>query len=79
MGKPVIVSDHVGCHHDLVQPGQNGLVFPSGDVAKLRQRLVDALQFPERLRHWGTLSRQRIQQYTYHQVTHGLKSALIGL
>jgi glycosyltransferase involved in cell wall biosynthesis len=79
MGKPVIVSDHVGCHHDLVQPGQNGLVFPSGDVAKLRQSLVDALQFPERLRHWGTLSRQRIQQYTYHQVTHGLKSALIGL
>ena len=32
---PVIVSDGVGCHSDLVAEGKNGFVFRSGDVAGL--------------------------------------------
>lgn len=34
-GLPAIVSDGVGCHVDLVSPGQTGWVFLSGDVAGL--------------------------------------------
>lgn len=34
-GLPALVSDGVGCHVDLIKPGQTGWVFPSGDVAGL--------------------------------------------
>ena len=43
-GLPVIASDQVGAARDLIHPGENGIVFPTGDTAAL----TDAL---ERLLH----------------------------
>lgn len=34
-GRPVLVSNRVGCAADVVQPGQNGAVFPVGDFKAL--------------------------------------------
>jgi glycosyltransferase involved in cell wall biosynthesis len=76
MGRPVIVSDHVGCAKDLVQPGRNGLVFPAGNVPALAAALQDALAEPPRLIAWGQQSRKIIKDYSYEQATKGLLSAL---
>lgn len=37
---PVIVSDSVGCRSDLVVPGRNGAIYPTGDIADLSLHLT---------------------------------------
>jgi glycosyltransferase involved in cell wall biosynthesis len=76
MNRPIIVSNHVGCAWDLVQPGRNGLVFSAGNIealaAALRETLVDSVQ----LEAWGVQSGTIIQDYDYEQATKGLRTAL---
>jgi glycosyltransferase involved in cell wall biosynthesis len=76
MGRPVIVSDHVGCARDLVASDETGLVFPAGSVAALADALRDALSDPARLRQWGERGRERIRAYSYREATAGLVAAL---
>ncbi|HEY9623254.1 MAG TPA: glycosyltransferase family 4 protein [Crinalium sp.] len=76
LGKPVIVSDHVGCGADLVQSERNGLIFPAGDVSKLADALKHAMSDRQRLKQWGVESRRIISHYSYERTTHGLKNAL---
>lgn len=38
-GRAVIASDQVGCGPDLVREGENGSIFPAGDVAALTRAL----------------------------------------
>ena len=40
-GLPIVISDRVGCigPHDTAQPGQNAIVFPSGDTERLTQAI----------------------------------------
>jgi glycosyltransferase involved in cell wall biosynthesis len=42
LGTPVLVSDRIGCvgPDDTVRPGENGLVYPCGDVAALTAAIV---------------------------------------
>jgi glycosyltransferase involved in cell wall biosynthesis len=42
-GCPVLVSDRVGCHRDLVAPGVTGHVFAHGEVSELARQLPAAL------------------------------------
>jgi glycosyltransferase involved in cell wall biosynthesis len=79
MGRPVIVSDHVGCAQDLVVPHQNGLIFPAGNVAALASCLREALSDRTRLRTWGERSRIMIERYSYRQATDGLLEAMTNL
>jgi glycosyltransferase involved in cell wall biosynthesis len=76
MGKPVIVSSHVGCATDLVHPNRNGLIFPAGERSALTQSLATALSNPQRLKQWGRESRNIIAHYSYTQATQGLQKAL---
>jgi glycosyltransferase involved in cell wall biosynthesis len=77
LGRPVIVSDHVGCAQDLIFPRSNGLVFPAGDVNALADCLTEALSDRVRLHGWGEESRSIISRCTYRQATEGLKAALL--
>lgn len=79
LGKPVIVSDHVGCAEDLVESGRNGLVVPAGDELALAEALQRALGDPDQLLRWGEVSRQKIDQFSYTQMTQGLLSALAAM
>ena len=79
LGRPVIVSSHVGCGPDLVKPHVNGLIFPAGDVAALAAALGDALADPARLAVWGEKGREIISQYSYKHATHGLKKAVASV
>jgi glycosyltransferase involved in cell wall biosynthesis len=76
MARPVIVSSHVGCAQDLVQPHHNGLIFPAGEVSALAGCLQVALGDRQRLKAWGTASQQIISRYSYTQTTQGLSQAL---
>ncbi len=76
LGRPVIVSDHVGCAADLVEPGRNGSVFPAGNVDALAAALRDALSDRARLARWGEVGRRIIDRYSYAQASQGLLEAM---
>lgn len=82
-GLPAIVSDHVGCAEDLVQPGHTGLVFPFGDVAALSFALGEMARDPAASARMGQAARERvIGRYGIAQaaagVLEGLRRALVN-
>ena len=62
-GCPVVVSDRVGAGYDLITSGQNGFVFPFGDVQSLAAILRETLMAPDRLRILGDSARRRMQSW----------------
>lgn len=76
MGRPVIVSDHVGCARDLVLPGETGLVFRAGDVDALASALRIAFDKPCKLLEWGMKAAVHVQAFSYERATAGLLAAL---
>lgn len=79
LAKPIIVSNHVGCASDLVEQGQNGWIFPAGNVEALKNCLEEAFSDRTRLIHQGEQSAHKIQHYSYPKVTAGLRQALSQL
>jgi glycosyltransferase involved in cell wall biosynthesis len=77
-GVPVLVSDHVGCHADLVQHGRNGNVFRAGHIGSLTSTLADALR-PDHLSAWAAQARPSLARHTYAQATDGLKRAVASI
>jgi glycosyltransferase involved in cell wall biosynthesis len=75
LGRPIIVSDNVGCAQDLVHSGKNGLIFPAGNVLALSQSMLEAFSDRNRLQEWGKESLSIISNYTYIQATQGLYQA----
>lgn len=72
-GKAVVVSDCVGCAPDLVVEGQNGRVFPVGDVAALADAMRWAIKHSKSAKN---LSLKRIQGWSFQEDLEGLKQAL---
>jgi glycosyltransferase involved in cell wall biosynthesis len=62
-GCPVVVSDRVGAGYDLITSGENGFVFPFGDVQSLAAILKETLIAPDRLRVLGDSARRRMQSW----------------
>lgn len=75
-GCPVAVSDHVGAQLDLVRPGQNGFVFPVGDVNALTAILKENLAATDRLRRFGAAAQLRMQSWSPTQAIGALVRAL---
>jgi glycosyltransferase involved in cell wall biosynthesis len=76
LGRPALVSTHVGCGPDLVRPGETGWVFEAGRVDALAERLQHICSDRERLRQAGESARRLVREYSYEQATLGLLSAL---
>ena len=74
LGRPVIVSTHVGCARDLVR--DNGLVFEAGNVDDLARTLGEALASTGKLKQWGSRSREIVAECSYERATVGLVQAL---
>lgn len=74
--RAVIVSDEVGAAQDLVRDGENGAVFPAGDVAALADALSHVLSDRERCREMGRSSREIIERWSFAEDIDGLKEAL---
>ena len=75
-GRAVVVSDQVGCGPDLVRPGENGAVFPAGDIVRLRQALVDLTGDLRECRAMGEKSLEIIKTWGLEEDIAGLKQAL---
>lgn len=75
-GKPVIVSDQVGCGPDLVTDGGNGYVFPVGDVGSLAGRMRRLIDDPQLRRRMGRASLARVAGWSFAADLEGLREAL---
>jgi glycosyltransferase involved in cell wall biosynthesis len=74
-GKAIVVSDQVGCQPDLVEDGDNGLVFPARDVNALADALANVLVDPVACRKMGERSLERIQAFSFAANVRGLTQA----
>jgi len=75
-GLPLIVSEAVGAGPDLVRQGENGFVFPVGDVFALAQDL-EVLANNESLRHrMGQASRSIIEKFSPENWADGVMNAI---
>lgn len=72
-GKAVVVSEQVGCAPDLVLEGQNGRIFPVGDIAALAKAIQWAIANTSAV---GDVSFKRIQHWSFREDIEGLKLAL---
>ena len=78
-GKPVVVSDEVGCAPDLVKDGVNGFVFPAGDVPALARCLTALTADTAQCRAMGEASRAIVGSWGIPEVADGLRRALTSL
>ncbi|MGA7887697.1 MAG: glycosyltransferase family 4 protein [Acidobacteriaceae bacterium] len=75
-GRPVVVSDQVGCQPDLVHDGVNGYVYPAGDVETLSRCLRRLIDDPTVRASMGQNSLRLIQQQSFEEDIIGLRRAL---
>jgi glycosyltransferase involved in cell wall biosynthesis len=75
-GRPVVVSDDVGCQEDLVREGETGAVFPVGGVRALAEALERVLCEPGVAARMGAAARTRIDAFSFEQDVAGLRQAL---
>jgi glycosyltransferase involved in cell wall biosynthesis len=76
LGRPAIVSTHVGCAADLVTDGETGLVYPAGDVDGLAAAVRRACVEPDVRTGWGAAALHRVGRYCYAEATRGLLECL---
>jgi glycosyltransferase involved in cell wall biosynthesis len=75
-GLPVVLSDKVGSRGDLLEEGENGFSFESGNHEELAEILKSMLSNPEKLTKMGKRSREIIKEYDYSYCEKNLKKAL---
>lgn len=76
---PVIVSDGVGSSGDLVRDGENGFVFPTGDINALAGRIHRVLGPPGLRERMGSRSREIIGEWSYRTGAREILRALRAL
>jgi len=74
--RSVIVTSDVGCAPDLIVDGENGCIYPVGDVGALTAALGRVLASPEIARAMGQRAFDRIQDWGFDQDIMGLRKAL---
>jgi len=75
-GLPVIASDAVGAAPDLVRSGENGFVYPVGDVTALAAALRRLLADPAGRSAMGARSREIVGRFSYDADVDGILAAL---
>jgi glycosyltransferase involved in cell wall biosynthesis len=78
-GRPVIVSDDVGCGPDLIEDGVNGCIYPVGDVGALTEALRRVLETPSAAEAMGQKALERIQNWGFEQDVLGLRRGLAAV
>ncbi len=78
-GRPVIVSDDVGCAPDLIEDGVNGCIYPVGDISALENALRSVLDSPGLAEAMGQRALERIQHWSFTEDIEGLRHALAAV
>lgn len=74
-GRPVVVSEEVGCQPDLVIDGDNGRVFQARNIAALANALREIIANPSERVRMGQRSLERIQRFTFDSNARALMTA----
>lgn len=74
-GKPVIVSDKVGCATDLVINAENGYMFSAGNANDLENRLLLCLDL-EKLKLMGQHSLKEIKKWNFNAIVDSIDKIL---
>ncbi len=75
-GLVIIISDVLGCGLDLIKNGENGYIFPLGDVEKLAEYLKELAGNSKKIKLFGEKSFKIIQNYSFQKDIDGILSAL---
>jgi glycosyltransferase involved in cell wall biosynthesis len=75
-GRPIIVTDHVGCQPDLVHDAFNGFVYPVSDIDALSKCLHRLITDHGLRTSMGENSMRVIREYSFEQDLAGLRQAL---
>lgn len=76
IGLPILTTPAVAAAADLVREGENGFLFPVGDVEMLAQRIHRLAADPEFCRAMGRRSREVIAAWSYDACVAGIVQAL---
>jgi len=74
-GRPVVVSDKVGCAADLVRNDHNGYVFPSGNAASLQSALLQ-MNDRRKLQQMGERSKEIIGDWTLEKQVEAIEKVI---
>ena len=77
-GLPIITSDRVGCTPDLVKPGENGYIIPSGDVDALTDALCQMIVDSTRRQRFGNHSLEIINQFSIEHTAQDIIDAAVA-
>jgi glycosyltransferase involved in cell wall biosynthesis len=75
-GLPLVVTDAVGAGPDLVHPGKNGFIVPSGDEAALVNALATLIHDPGLRRKMGEASRKIVEHFSPKNWAAGVAQAI---
>jgi len=75
-GRPVVVSDEVGCQPDLVTDTITGRVYPARDVSALRRVLESLITDPTECIEIGKRGKERMSTWSCEEDIIGLRQAL---
>jgi len=78
-GLPLVVTDRVGAGPDLVYPGENGFIVPSGDEAALVKALEKLIKDPGLRTKMGQASRKIVEHFSPENWAAGVVSAIVAV
>ncbi|MCX6702377.1 MAG: glycosyltransferase family 4 protein [Candidatus Wolfebacteria bacterium] len=78
-GSAVVISDMVGCGPDLIKNGENGYIFPLGDIKLMASRFGDLMSDPLKMKSFSEKSLEIIGRYSYNEDIQSIKEALAGV
>ena len=78
-GLPMVLSDRVGAHLDLLREGENGLVVPARDADKFADAILELLSDGERLRRMSERSREIGTALNYDVAMEGMLRSFADL
>lgn len=74
-GMPILASDEIGSVADLVGDGDNGFLFPAGDIDALTAAMRNIVIDPALAARMGERSLERITAWNYDRCVAGLRAA----
>ena len=78
-GRPVVLTEEVGCQPDLITHGVEGCVFPAGDVPALTAALRHVLEGHGAAQRMGEAALKRIKPWDFEADLRGLRTAISDL
>lgn len=78
-GRAVLVSDRSGCATDLVEPGKNGYIMPSGNPHRCAELLDRMTSSRESARVLGEASKKLISSWSFEAVCKSIETSIDGI